>query len=476
MPPGCKPSEPNTKYIQHQEAQLRYHEKNKTKLQDDACVRMQKLRAARSSTDKATLKMYLQKAREADRKYRNSNREDKLAAAAERRARDYTKKLTGDRESRDKVLRVFGTMSCIEAATWEDLEKRWYNGCNKHHVHGTGPFKSVSTASTAPSTVSSSQSTASTLSKNWSKVDVPVVINKWLDHSKQKVDRDAREQRQRQRNCDALAEEADLDFSAFTPKARVSAVPDSPVGSVRCTSSSPTKLVTCTATSSPTKPASTAATSPTKAAERTTITSPTKPAERTAVNSTTKAAAGVTSRSPSTDVLGFAPPYWPGDVIGPTPLLPSMQAVCQRHPNAACDHHSMRPLEPVSDSSEDSMLALQSCSDSDSGDDDASTELGRSNINAELAELFHRTNAHAFGAYQHSILRDVLLYAVSGHNLIFQDREHAVAVLRESPNATLLFAFDEAAILSFIDEEAARMSVLNNIYTYNPLCCCVISE
>ncbi|KAK7023268.1 hypothetical protein R3P38DRAFT_3195292 [Favolaschia claudopus] len=50
-----------------------------------------------------------------------------------------------------------------------------------------------------------------------------------------------------------------------------------------------------------------------------------------------------------------------------------------------------------------------------------------------------------------------LMYAVSGVNRIFQVRERALAVLRRTPGADLIFADNEEEVSKFIEEEALRM-------------------
>ncbi|KAJ7270011.1 hypothetical protein B0H12DRAFT_1067443 [Mycena haematopus] len=50
-----------------------------------------------------------------------------------------------------------------------------------------------------------------------------------------------------------------------------------------------------------------------------------------------------------------------------------------------------------------------------------------------------------------------LLYGVSGHNRVFQDWDRAMKVLRDTPGADMVFAYDEASIREFVRGEAARM-------------------
>ncbi|KAJ6569309.1 hypothetical protein B0H19DRAFT_1256953 [Mycena capillaripes] len=50
-----------------------------------------------------------------------------------------------------------------------------------------------------------------------------------------------------------------------------------------------------------------------------------------------------------------------------------------------------------------------------------------------------------------------LMFAVSGTNCIFQDRNRAMAAFLATPGAELFYTYNEDAVLEFIDQEAARM-------------------
>ncbi|KAJ7166569.1 hypothetical protein C8R43DRAFT_1122144 [Mycena crocata] len=372
--------------------------------------------------------------------------------------------------SRNKILSVYKTARWFEAATWEDLEKRWATECTEFHAHGSRPRESIPPSS--PSSISSFSSWASSipantqissfseltdLEKDLLLADLEKCEQSQAPQRREKNASDAAAakallQRQRDRNRamgeSLAAQEAELrrqealnrldaELDDFYEQCQVPRV-----DSVRCVSSCLTG--TPTPSRSPTKAhvASGARTKRTKAPSA-------------AVRSAT-GAAGTALRSP-TKMLGFAPPYRPGDRIGPTPLLPPAG------------------ISQGGDSSDDGLPALQTPSNSSEDDDDDTAcssssawaraeDRDRDHIHDELAQLYIRTGPAAFAAYRSRAgQRQVLLYAVSGHNTIFQDRDRAMAVLRDSPDADLMFTYDEAAVLRFIDDEAARMSSLKTV-------------
>jgi hypothetical protein len=53
--------------------------------------------------------------------------------------------------------------------------------------------------------------------------------------------------------------------------------------------------------------------------------------------------------------------------------------------------------------------------------------------------------------------RAMLLYGVSGHNRVFQDRDCALAALKKTRGGELFFTYDEVALWEFVEAEAARM-------------------
>ncbi|KAJ7902389.1 hypothetical protein B0H13DRAFT_1882515 [Mycena leptocephala] len=63
----------------------------------------------------------------------------------------------------------------------------------------------------------------------------------------------------------------------------------------------------------------------------------------------------------------------------------------------------------------------------------------------------------ARGIKEHEGSKSVLLYGVSGHNRVFQDWDRAMAALKETPGAELVFAHDEEAVHEFVRVETARM-------------------
>ncbi|KAK7040638.1 hypothetical protein R3P38DRAFT_3180653 [Favolaschia claudopus] len=69
-------------------------------------------------------------------------------------------------------------------------------------------------------------------------------------------------------------------------------------------------------------------------------------------------------------------------------------------------------------------------------------------ISKHFAQLYSQTGADD---------KFELLYAVSGVNRIFQARDRALAVLRRTPGADLIFADNEEEVNKFIEEEALRM-------------------
>ncbi|KAJ6505358.1 hypothetical protein C8R45DRAFT_923650 [Mycena sanguinolenta] len=53
--------------------------------------------------------------------------------------------------------------------------------------------------------------------------------------------------------------------------------------------------------------------------------------------------------------------------------------------------------------------------------------------------------------------KPLLFYGVSGHNRVFQDWDRAMAAMKSTPGADLIFAHDEAAVQEFVRVEAAQM-------------------
>ncbi|KAF8124622.1 hypothetical protein K438DRAFT_2002606 [Mycena galopus ATCC 62051] len=69
-----------------------------------------------------------------------------------------------------------------------------------------------------------------------------------------------------------------------------------------------------------------------------------------------------------------------------------------------------------------------------------------------------RLNSSAVDDAAHEVGSEpLLLYGVTGHNRLFRSKERAMAVLKATPGADLVFAHDEAGVEDFIRTEGARV-------------------
>ncbi|KAJ6522108.1 hypothetical protein DFH09DRAFT_1097359 [Mycena vulgaris] len=354
--------------------------------------------------------------------------------------------------TRDIIMQRFPDASVIEARTHSRLMELWCLECNEYHNHRAEDARLASRESSAPSSPSTLSASEQPESPPPSSPSSPEIrrdegqARRRVAVTADTTETDTLLERKRERNraagtnyaaqeallrrVEALANEVD----ALGQPARVAnifqQVPVTPMkekravlaAAMRASSRSPSKSTRST-TPVPTPPASPSKGSRSvEAAAATPLASPTK-------NSTRKVG------------RGFAPPYRPGDDFGPTPLLPRI--------NIKRDD----VLDFKVEDEEHKTPALQSYSDSDER-------------NAEDDRRFAAAESRAFSPFKSlcthagGVASKPLVYGVSGHSHLFQDRARAIAIFMESPGSDLFFTYDEAAVWAFIDKEAARMASL----------------